>query len=117
MNIQEFYARLGVDSETLLRRLGNEDRIRKYLGKVLEDKSFDTLTRAMLDSDYALAFLSAHTIKGTSANLEFLELNRKSSALADALRGDTPDVASAEKLFEEVRQCYNTVIELIMLLG
>lgn len=116
MDIREFYTRLGADSDTLLRRLGNEERIRKYLKKMLDDKSFDTLAHAMRDSDFAQAFLSAHTIKGMSANLEFLELSRSSSALTEALRSDAPDVALAEKLFEEVRQGYNAVIELIMLL-
>ena len=57
MTIKEFYQMMDVDSAGIVARFATEERVKKYLGKLLEDKTFDALAEAMAQKDYEQAFL------------------------------------------------------------
>ena len=46
MTIEECYTNMGADYGDVLRRLGNEDRVKRFLGKIPEDTSFSLLCEA-----------------------------------------------------------------------
>ena len=104
MTVQRFYALLGADYAEAIRRIGNDDRIRKYLGILQRDDSMDVLQRAF-ENDADTAFRAAHTIKGSALNLGLTCLTDCSSRLTEALRPKTIDGAVAP-LAEETARAY-----------
>lgn len=98
MDIFEFYKSIGVDSADVLRRLGNEKLIEKYLDRFYRDDTFLLLEKSVRNRDYGTAFRAAHTLKGICLNLELLPLSVLSSELTEILRDYTPD--REEKLME-----------------
>lgn len=105
MTIQECYDAMGGDYQDVLARLRSAERIQRFLYKILEDKSFDTLTRAMAAREYEEAFRAAHTLKGISLNLSMTRLYDSSNELTEALRGQ-PQAERAEALFKRVEEDY-----------
>ena len=105
MTVQRFYALLGADYAEAIRRIGNDDRIRKYLGILQRDDSMDVLQRALSENDADTAFRAAHTIKGSALNLGLTRLTDCSSRLTEALRPKTIDGAVAP-LAEETARAY-----------
>ncbi|MCH1984415.1 Hpt domain-containing protein [Ruminococcus sp. OA3] len=112
MTIQEYYTSTGVDFQNTLRRLGSEERLRKYLSKILEDNNFEMLLNALNAGNYKDAFLAVHSLKGICLNLDLLPLLRSSSALADNLR-DGQSSSDTDRLFKQVETDYqNTMSDL-----
>ena len=64
MTIEECYTNMGADYGDVLRRLGNEDRVKRFLGKIPEDTSFSLLCEAYEKGDGREAFRAAHSLKG-----------------------------------------------------
>lgn len=112
MTIQECYALIGADYESLLRRLEKEERILRFLSRFLEEGSFTALRTALAAQNAEEAFRAAHSLKGVCMNLELTALYNASSALAEALRGGVITPA-AGPLFEQVSQDYQTAVKYI----
>ena len=111
MNLKECYEALGGDYEGVLGRLRTERMITKFVLKFLDDKSCETLLKAVAERNGEEAFRAAHTIKGICQNLSFDRLYRSSSELSECLRGGWDDAAVA--LTEQVREDYRVTAEAI----
>ena len=111
MTLQECYAALEGDYESVMGRLPSEKFVQKFVLKFLNDGSYDLLLRSMEEENYAEAFRAAHTIKGVCQNLDFTRLYRSSSELSEALRnGYTPE---ADGLAEQVKEEYQQTVAAI----
>ena len=100
----------GVDvEEVLLRFMGNESLMMKFLLRFPEDPSFPQLKEAMEQGDTARAFTAAHTLKGVAGNLSMNALYQQVSALVEDLRNE--DLAAAACKMEDVEQQYLRVVE------
>lgn len=111
MQVKECYAAMGGDYEGVMCRLLSEERVKKYLLKFLNDRSFDTLQTAMAEADREEAFRMAHTLKGVSQNLGFTSLFVSSDALTEALRNEMREDAGA--LFCKVEADYRATVAAI----
>ena len=86
MTLQECYAALGGDYESVTGRLRSERLVQKFVLKFLEDGSYDLLCRSMEGEDYGEAFRAAHTLMGVCQILSFTRLYQSSAPLCEALR-------------------------------
>lgn len=111
MTLQECYQELGGDFVAVSQRLSSSRLIEKFIGKFLEDGSFDALCEAMARGERAEAFRAAHTLKGVCANMAFSRLMESASRLTEALRPETDAIApQAEALLEDVRRDYDATV-------
>ena len=112
MTIEACYDRMGGDYEDVLHRLGNADRVRRFLLKIPQDESFALLSAAMDSRDAKEAFRAAHSMKGISANLGLTRLYQCSSDLSDVLR-DGAWRENCLALFERMSEAYANTIACI----
>ena len=89
MTIEECYTNMGADYGDVLRRLGNEDRVKRFLGKIPEDTSFSLLCEAYEKGDGREAFRAAHSLKGICMNLGLTVLYTSSACLLYTSRVQT----------------------------
>ena len=75
MDVKQCYEKMGGDYDDVMSRLRTDERIKKFLLKVAEDKSFDNLCENLKTRNIEEAFRAAHTLKGVGLNLS---LDRKS---------------------------------------
>ena len=114
MTIEECYQALGGNYAEVCTRLPSARLVEKFVGKFLEDKSYETLCRQIAAGDRAEAFRAAHTLKGVCANLSFTRLFASASALTEALRPQGEVIpAQALPLLEEVRRDYRITVDAI----
>lgn len=114
MDLQNFYKAIGVNYNTVLRRLRREDLIEKYLKLFLKDQTFVLLAEAKENGDYQQLFGAAHTIKGLALNLELSPLADAASSLTEYLRNDTPkDNTIVDEKYEKLMTEYNTIRNLL----
>ncbi|MCI9402280.1 MAG: Hpt domain-containing protein [Oscillospiraceae bacterium] len=111
MTLQECYAALGGDYESVTGRLRSERLVQKFVLKFLEDGSYDLLCRSMEGEDYGEAFRAAHTLKGVCQNLSFTRLYQSSAPLCEALRdGFHPEApALKEQVDADYRQTADAI--------
>ncbi len=105
------YEKMGGDYAEVLERLGNAERIEKYVVKFLEDPTYGMLCEAKAAGDDEAVFLQIHTLKGVSQNLGFGNLYRASYELTEAVRGGVP--LGDESLFDKVSEAYRETIAII----
>lgn len=113
MNIEEFYLSIdpsGQEYKNVMSRLGTERLVRKYLNKVLDDKSYGNLKQAVASGDFKEAFMASHTIKGICMNLNLGPLAKSSGELTEELR-DNPDTGRVEELMAQVEKDYQLVTD------
>ncbi len=117
MSLEACYAAMGGDLEGVRGRLLTDDRIRKFVGIFLEDKSFENLRTSLDEGNIAEAFRAAHTMKGISRDLGFTPLFEASSALSDALRPDDAGLPAAledvPELFHVTEEAYQRTVEAV----
>lgn len=109
--LQACYEKMGGDYDEVLERLGNAERIGKYVVKFLEDPTYQMLCEAKAAGDDEAVFLQIHTLKGVSQNLGFGNLYRASYEMTEAVRGGVP--LCDESLFEAVKKAYSDTITVI----
>lgn len=90
MSLEEFYAQIGGNYADTLRRLCNENLVKKFVRKYQDDPTCTELHNAVEQQDWETAFRGAHTLKGVAQNLGFDRLFEVSFALTEALRGAKP---------------------------
>lgn len=114
MTLEECYSALEGDYQSAVSRLMNENLVRKFIFKFLDDKTFGGLCGAMECGNYGEAFRAAHTIKGVCQNLSFSKLLESSSDLTEALRKkELIDAEKAKKLFARAEADYDQTVSAI----
>ena len=114
MNIDECYKKLGGDFAEVSRRLPSVALVEKFLGKFLQDASFNDLSASMKIGDRKGAFLASHTLKGVCANLGITALKNSSSKLCEELRGEGEDIFdSAYALMSDVERDFTITVQTI----
>ena len=111
MELEEFYKQVGGNFEDVKRRLLNEEFIKKFVLKFLDDNSYANLKEAIAAGNVEEAFRAAHTLKGVCLNLGFDNLYKASSAITEIFRAG--ELAGAEEAFEEVEKQYNITVNAI----
>lgn len=110
MTIKECYQEIG-DYEEILSRFYKEERIKKFVLKFLDDKSFELLCESIKNQDYKEAFRASHTLKGICQNLSFTKLYQSCFDLTELLRNNQNDGIDA--LFQQVKNDYFLTIDTI----
>ena len=85
MTVKECYEAMGGDYEDVMRRLRKDERVEKFLMKVLDDKSFQLLTDSMAARNMDEAFRAAHTLKGICQNLVPATNWRRNSGITESI--------------------------------
>ncbi len=114
MNFEEFFKSVGGAYEEVITRLPSDEMIKKFVRKFPGDLSFKSLETAFEENDVKAAFLAAHTLKGTAANLGLNSLANAASSLTELLR-EAPDLPPKSD-FEAVKSEYENALEKIDLL-
>ena len=91
MTLQDCYAAMGGDYADAIRRLMKEERVCKYLGRFMEDTTWEGVEGAFASGDYPLAFRLTHTVKGVAGNLGFTALFLACSELCETVRDGAPE--------------------------
>ena len=81
MTVKECYELMGADYEGVMGRLRTEERVKKFLLKVLNDKSYDLLIDSIEGGNAEEDLRAAHTMKGECPNLKMNQLYEAASAL------------------------------------
>lgn len=113
MTLQECYGSMGADYDEVIGRLRSEERVQKFLLKVLDDKSYELLLTSLEEKNIPEAFRAAHTLKGISQNLSLTALYHASAVLSDVLRDRTEYGDDIESPFEELKDEYERSIDCI----
>lgn len=110
MDVKQCYEQIGGDYDDVMSRLRTDERIKKFLLKVADDKSFDMLCEMLAAKNIEEAFRAAHTLKGVCLNLSLTRLYKSASAMTEALRGKTEYDEAFEPLLERVREDYKVTV-------
>lgn len=110
MTVKECYDAMGANYEEIMGRLRTEERVKKFLLKVLNDKSYDLLTTSMEERNIEEAFRAAHTIKGVCQNLSLTRLYESANELSEMLRGRSEYGGDIEPVLEKVKEDYAQMI-------
>lgn len=114
MTIKEFYDQVNGSYNSLLERIGSEERAAKYLKMLKLDPSYNELKAAIERKDFETAFRSIHTLKGVSLNLALDSLYEASVTLTEIFRhysGEDYHVA-----YDKVSEVYEKIMSAIDLL-
>ena len=106
MTVKECYDAMGADYEDVFGRLRKDERIQKFLMKVLNDQSFALLCNSLEARDMAEAFRAAHTLKGVCQNLSLTRLYESASEMSELLRNRQESGEDLEPILARVREDY-----------
>ena len=107
--LEQAYEQVGGNYQDVLKRLMNEDLVRRFMGKFLDDGSFATLKESLAAKDVDAAFMAAHTLKSVCLNLGFTNLYKPTNEITEVLRAGS--LEGTEELFAQVEAEYNNVID------
>lgn len=113
MNIQECYAAMGGDYNDVVSRLRTDERIARFLLRILDDKNMEALCHNLEERNLPEAFRAAHTLKGICMNLSLTKLNTSVSDMTELLRGRTEYGVDIEPLLLEVKKDYELTMDCI----
>jgi HPt (histidine-containing phosphotransfer) domain-containing protein len=116
MTIKECYDLLGADYNDVVIRLGGEERVARFLPKLVADPSFSNLLEAFAKQDWEGAFRASHTMKGIYANFSLTELQASSSLLCEMLRPGVYNPDAAAQL-EVVKADYAKAMDVFSKIG
>ncbi|MDU5109457.1 MAG: Hpt domain-containing protein [Clostridium sp.] len=104
--------KIGVDIDGTISRLCNNVNLyKKLLNKFLEDKNFEMLINSLKNSDYKNIEIYAHTLKGLSGNLGFVELSKACAEMVESIRKEELD--SLSNIEEKIKSQYMELTTLI----
>ncbi|MDE7212229.1 MAG: Hpt domain-containing protein [Lachnospiraceae bacterium] len=112
MTVKECYDLMGGNYDEAKQRLMDDKRILKFLGMFMRDTSFQEITAALENQDYAEAFKGAHSLKGVSRNMAFDALGDAADALTENLRNGS-STADTTALYEKTKTAYELVVQTI----
>lgn len=107
---------MGSDYENVIARLRSDERVARFLIKVLNDKSYELLCTSIEERNMEEAFRAAHTLKGVCQNLSLTQLYYSSAQLSDLLRNRQEYGEDIEPVLEQVKLDYARTTECIKLL-
>ena len=114
MTMEMCYQEMGGNYAEVCTRLPSPRLVEKFVGKFLEDKSFETLCQQMEAGNREEAFRAAHTLKGVCANLSFSRLLDSAARLTEELRAAAGEIpASAAGMMDDVRRDYQITVDAI----
>lgn len=116
MLLKECYNLFGGDYEAVRQRMMKDEIIEKFVIKFLTEPSYQNLCDTIESKDYVEAFRAAHSLKGISANLGFLRLEKSSGVLTELLRDNGRrqiDREIVKELLENVSKDYREVVEAV----
>lgn len=116
MTVKECYEVMKGDYDDVISRLRTDERVKKFLLKVLDDASYATLCSALERQDIEEAFRAAHTLKGVCKNLSLTNLAYSASNLTEALRGRQEYGDDIDPLFKKVKKDYSLTMACIQML-
>lgn len=101
--------------DALSRFSGNLGLYERFLRKFPEDSTFSELEDGLAKVDMELVFTSAHTLKGVTGNLGFLELFESSAELVTRLRESVEplEAADAQRWAQRFDTEYQVIISAI----
>ncbi len=109
MTVKECYEAIGADYEDVMGRLRKDERVQKFVLKLLDDKSYELLENSVASKDMS----EAHTLKGVCQNLSLTPLFQSASELAERLRNAQDYSEDMEPLLEQVKKDYTHMIDCI----
>ena len=113
MTVQECYAAFGGDYEEVVSRLRTDERITRFLQKVVDDGSYKLLVDSIATNNVDEAFRAAHTLKGVCGNLSITKFGESSSALCEYLREKRVIDDAVMSMYEQVKADYDLTISSI----
>lgn len=102
-------------NRVLQRFMNNEALLVKFIKKFVDDPSYQQAMDAYSGHDYKGLELSAHTLKGVSANLGFDDLSAGCKEIVDLIRQTQyePEDDTMEKLVAKLTDDYMKVVKAI----
>lgn len=108
-------AGMDIDS-ALVRFMGNESLMEKFMKKFIDDPSYTQLIEAIKNGNVEDAFAASHTLKGVAANFSFENLRSKASDACEEFRAGrfdsgkdliAPVTAEYEKLIATLKEIFS----------
>ena len=113
MTIKECYDTFGGNYDEVVSRLRTDERIGRFLQKVVADGSYQLLIDSIASGNVDEAFRAAHTMKGVCGNLSITRLGTSSSALCEYLRDKRVLDDNVTSMLETVKVDYKLTIDCI----
>ena len=113
MTIRECYEAFGGNYDEVVSRLRTDERIARFLQKVVDDGSYKLLCDSVESGNVDEAFRAAHTLKGVCGNLSITRLGESSSALTEFLREKKVINDEMQPLLQKVKEDYEITISSI----
>lgn len=103
---------LGVDLTSVMERfMGNEALYVKFLGRFVEDESFQNIQIQWKRGNIKEAFKEAHTLKGLLLNLGLENVMKSVMPITEQLRQG--ELEGIEELLEQARREYEILLNII----
>lgn len=108
----------GVDVDTgVARFVGKQDLYVKFLGKFLQDTSFEGMKNCIEQKQYPEAFEYAHSLKGVCGNLSLSPVTEQVSELTEILRNketlSESEQQNVQELLDAMTKSYGDVIQIL----
>ena len=117
MTVKECYEAFGGNYDEVMSRLRTDERVARFLQKVVEDGSYKLLTDSIATNNVDEAFRAAHTLKGVCGNLSITKFGESSSALCEYLREKRVIDDAVMTMLEKVKADYELTINSIVQLN
>lgn len=116
MTLEELYEQAGGNYDEILKRLGSESFIGRFVVRFLDDTSCAEFQKAWADGDEKAAFEAAHAAKGVCANLALTDLASVASQLTEALRPGNDELRAStdiDALAAQFEETYKSTVAAI----
>ena len=112
MELRKMYEAFNGDYDSVIKRLRDEERIKSFLVKFMDNKLDVLIMNALREEDYETAFREAHNLKGICANLNLDALCQSASNLTESLRGRDP-VEDISPLVDTMLKDYYRTVDIL----
>lgn len=114
MTVKAFYDEIDGDYDEIMGRLVTEERIRRFLKKLIETTDMAALQDGWSKKDDKQIFAYSHRLKGMAQNLNLNRFAEMTSLLTEAFRnGPAQDMDAAAEIYKTVCSEYEIIDVLI----
>lgn len=113
MTVEQCYEAFGGNYQEVISRLRTDERVARFLQKVVDDGSYKLLIDSIATNNVDEAFRAAHTLKGVCGNLSITKFGESSSALCEYLREKRVIDDAVMAMLEKVKADYEITISSI----